>query len=123
MPELRKADADASISQFPDAPTGTEVTQRGYGYDQEDTSEPALESVPEHGAEHPAKKEGFMAKMMQKLPGHHHKSADTATPEHDSSTPVEHHDSTTTSPKKGLMAKIKEKLPGHHATAAHGTTA
>lgn len=54
------------------------------------------------------KKEGLMAKIKDKLPGHHK----TSTPETvEDDTPTE-----TGTPKKGLITKIKEKLPGHHST-------
>lgn len=72
----------------------------------------------ESGTQHSPKKEGFMTKLKEKLPGHH------KTPE----SGVEHqgagveHDTTDAPPKKGLMTKIKEKLPGHHSTAPASTT-
>ncbi|XP_024376881.1 uncharacterized protein [Physcomitrium patens] len=101
-------------SAFPGAPIDRRVEEPGYGYDQQ-TSEPtSLES----GTQHSPKKEGFMTKLKEKLPGHH------KTPE----SGVEHqgagveHDTTDAPPKKGLMTKIKEKLPGHHSTAPASTT-
>ena len=59
-------------------------------------------------AKHGAKKEGFLTKLKEKLPGHK-KSADAAEfgGETDTTSP-------TTPPKKGLVTKLKEKLPGHH---------
>lgn len=84
-------------------------------------SEPDVETA---ATEHLAKKEGFMAKMMEKMPGHHHKApphpTDMEVGAHDESGPLEHHASTD-SPKKGMMEKIKEKFPGHHTTHAHAT--
>lgn len=103
---------------FAGAPVERKVEEPGYGYDQK-TSEPVtMETSPRSETGTP-KKEGLMAKIKDKLPGHHAKPADSA---------VEHHDTTATehegAPKKGLMAKIKEKMPGHHSpTGTTGTTA
>jgi hypothetical protein len=100
---------------FPGAPVDRKVEEPGYGYDQK-TSEPAMDASEPDTAETGApKKEGFMTKIMEKLPGHH-KSADTAEPD----TTMEH-DTTGAPPKKGLMTKIKDKLPGHHHTTTTTT--
>jgi len=103
--------ADPS-SGFPGAPVDRKLEEPGYGYDQ-NTSEPALaSSEPALDSPTPApKKESFINKIVDKLPGHHHKSADTVDP----NTPVQD-DTTAASPKKGFVTKIKEKLPGHHST-------
>lgn len=102
-----------------DAAVDTNVTDRGYGATQE-AVEPAVET------EQPAKKEGFIAKMMEKLPGHHHKGPDSPTSvevaaAHDGGSGPLEHDSSTDSPKKGIIEKIKEKLPGHHASHTEAT--
>jgi hypothetical protein len=55
-----------------------------------------------------AKKEGFMSKLMDKLPGHHPKSPDATAFDAPTET------GSPTTPKKGLVTKLKEKLPGHH---------
>jgi hypothetical protein len=105
---------------FPGAPVDRKVEEPGYGNDHKtsepalDSSEPAMDSTSPTGAH---KKEGLMTKIKEKLPGHHHKPADTVEPD----TTMEH-DTTGAPPKKGLMTKIKEKLPGHHSTTT-GTTA
>lgn len=51
------------------------------------------------------KKEGFMTKLKEKLPGHH-----------GDDTSMDQTDSMGAPPKKGLMTKIKEKLPGNHGS-------
>jgi hypothetical protein len=96
--------ADPS-SAFPEAPVDRKVEEPGYGHDTK-TSEPVgTETTPDSPT---PKKEGFVQKLMEKLPGHHK----TATPE-----TVEHEVPTETGAhKKGLITKIKEKLPGHHHT-------
>jgi hypothetical protein len=96
---------------FPGAPVDRKVEEPGYGYDQK-TSEPALDSTSPTGAH---KKEGFMTKIMDKLPGHHKAADSTVEPD------TVEHDTTAASPKKGLMTKIKEKLPGHHSTPTDTT--
>jgi len=103
--------ADPS-SGFPGAPVDRKLEEPGYGYDQ-NTSEPALaSSEPALDSPTPApKKESFINKLVDKLPGHHHKSADTVDP----NTTVQD-DTTAASPKKGFVTKLKEKLPGHHTT-------
>ena len=65
---------------------------------------PCVFPAPKHGA----KKEGFMSKLMEKLPGHHPKSPDATAFDAPTDT------GSPTTPKKGLVTKLKEKLPGHH---------
>ena len=65
---------------------------------------PCFFPAPKQGA----KKEGFMSKLMEKLPGHHPKSPDATAFDAPTDT------ASPTTPKKGLVTKLKEKLPGHH---------
>jgi len=85
-------------SALDETPLSSGETQpAGDGFGPEDTS-----------AKHGAKKEGFMTKLKEKLPGH--KKSTDATEfggETDTTSP-------TTPPKKGFVTKLKEKLPGHH---------
>jgi len=94
-------------SAFPGAPVDRTVEEPGYGQDTK-ASDPLSTGT---GPESPTpKKEGFVQKLKDHLPGHH-KTTTPDTPVADE-TPI---DSGT--PKKGLITKIKEKLPGHSPTA------
>jgi hypothetical protein len=91
-------------SAFPGAPVDRTTEEPGYGQDTTASDPVSTETGPESPT---PKKEGFVQKLKDHLPGHHK----TATPETvEDETPV---DSGT--PKKGLITKIKEKLPGHHS--------
>jgi len=69
---------------------------------------PPAGSTIDEDASPKAKKEGFMSKLMDKLPGHHPKSPDATAFDAPTET------GSPTTPKKGLVTKLKEKLPGHH---------
>jgi len=96
-------------SAFPGAPVDRSVEAPGYGQDTQDTEPFNTDTGPESPT---PKKEGFVQKLKDKLPGH--KSDTPATM--DDETPMD-----TGTPKKGLMTKIKEKLPGHHSPTAQTT--
>jgi len=95
-------------SAFPGAPVDRTVEEPGYGQDTRG-SDP-LSTGTGTGPESPTpKKEGFVQKLKDKLPGHHKTAATPDTV--DDETPVD-----GGTPKKGLITKIKEKLPGHSPT-------
>lgn len=101
-------------SAFPGAPVDRTVEEPGYG---QDTSAPqplSTDTPTGTGPESPTpKKESFVQKLKDHLPGHKTTTPDTPV---EDDTPV---DSGT--PKKGLITKIKEKLPGHHSPTAPTT--
>jgi hypothetical protein len=97
-------------SAFPGAPVDRSVEEPGYGQDTKAAEPYSTETGPESPT---PKKEGFVQKLKDKLPGHKTSTPDSTV---EDDTPV---DSGT--PKKGLMTKIKEKLPGHHSPTAPTT--
>jgi len=106
-------------SAFPGAPVDRSVQQPGYGQGtqaSDPTSTGAGATDPTGtgtGLDSPTpKKEGFVQKLKDKLPGHKTSTPDTV----DDDTPVD-----AGTPKKGLITKIKEKLPGHHSPTAPTT--
>lgn len=101
-------------SAFPGAPVDRTVEQPGYGQDT-GASEPVSTGT---GPVSPTpKKEGFVQKLKDKLPGHKTSTPTTDTVDDETSTPTD-----AGTPKKGLVAKIKEKLPGHHSPTAPTAT-
>lgn len=100
--------ADPS-SAFPGAPVDRTLEEPGYGQDTKASDPLSTETGPESPT---PKKEGFVQKLKDHLPGHKTSTPDTVVDD----TPV---DSGT--PKKGFITKIKEKLPGHHSPTAPTT--
>jgi len=101
--EGKTASNGSSAATVPDR---EEVSHEAAGHGAPATGSTIAEDTsPKHGA----KKEGFMSKLMEKLPGHHPKSADATAFDAPTDTA-----SPTTPPKKGLVSKLMEKLPGHH---------
>jgi len=97
-------------SAFPGAPVDRKVEEPGYGQETK-ASDPLSTGT---GPESPTpKKEGFVQKLKDKLPGHK-TSTPTDTVEDETATE-------TGTPKKGLITKLKEKLPGHHSPTAPTT--